>query len=331
MLLRFVPVSHSVKELVDETGVSNIHSLRLLNATAMDNPEAYKNKDELERLYRIHQKEDLRAQTEYIKRIEAIGIVINKKLTRQLDTVVHEESGPSDYSGEESNDDEDEAISIAASDAISKLAGSSSTSAPKSKATPPLAMRTRGKIRNPEPQKAQSQQPSKATPSKIQATRRGSTLKSKQPSILDQGRSTSPQNPPQRTAPGPIRPSRAIGVSNQDSDEELSEFSTPEFTALPYYKQLKLRIAHQNAKHTQHLNQTLAQLVSSNQKMVQQLEYVTARQDTFQNFLSTHTQSAGKSLYIRPQSGQTSQSTAASLSSMPPPAPPKSIMKHSTL
>jgi len=85
----------------------------------------------------------LRTQTEYIKRIEAIGIVINKESIRQLDTVVHEESGPSDYSGEESNDDVDEAISIAASDAMSKLAGSSSTSAPKSKTTPPLAMRTR--------------------------------------------------------------------------------------------------------------------------------------------------------------------------------------------
>jgi len=82
---------------------------------------------------------------------------------------------------------------------------------------------------------------------------------------------------------------------------------------------------------TQLLNQTLAQLVSSNQKMVQQLEFVTARQDTFQNFLSTHTQSAGTSLYVRPQSVPTSQSTAASVSSTPPPAPLKSIMKYSAL
>jgi len=277
MSLHFVPVRHSVKEFVDETGISNVHGLRLLNAIAMDDPEAYKSKDELERLYRIHQKEELRTQTEYIKRIEALGIAINKESIRQLDTVVHEESEPSDSSDEESNGDMDEAMSITASEALSKLAGSSATSAPRSKTIPPLAMRTRGKIRNPEPQKVQSQQSFKATPSKTQATRRGSALKSKQPSLLDQGRSASPQNPPQRPAPGPIRPSRATVARGQESEVELSEFSTPDFKALPYYKQLKLRIAHQNAKHTQLLNQTLAQLVSSNQKMVQQLEYVTAR------------------------------------------------------
>ena len=35
-----VPASHSVKEFVDETGVTSKHGLRLLNAIAMDDPEA---------------------------------------------------------------------------------------------------------------------------------------------------------------------------------------------------------------------------------------------------------------------------------------------------
>jgi len=56
MAQHLTPASHSVKEFVDETGITSIHGLRLLNAIAMDDPDAYKNRQELERLYRNHQK-----------------------------------------------------------------------------------------------------------------------------------------------------------------------------------------------------------------------------------------------------------------------------------
>jgi len=208
--------------------------------------------------------------------------MVQQEPMRRFATAVHEDTDPSEESEGDSEDDVDEAMSIAPSDALSKMAGSSNTPTRKIQITPPLALRTRGKTRAPETKKPTSQATPRLSTSKPPSTQKGTTIKGKIPSLLERGRSSSPQPATQRPAPGPIRTSRPVGPAAHDSDVELSEFQTTEFRNLPYYKQLKLRIAHQNARHTQLLNQTLAQLVSSNQKMTQQLEYVTARQDTFQ-------------------------------------------------
>ena len=192
--------------------------------------------------------------------------MVQQEPMRRFATAVHEDTDPSEESEGDSEDDVDEAMSIAPSDALSKMAGSSNTPTRKIQITPPLALRTRGKTRAPETKKPTSQATPRLSTSKPPSTQKGTTIKGKIPSLLERGRSSSPQPATQRPAPGPIRTSRPVGPAAHDSDVELSEFQTTEFRNLPYYKQLKLRIAHQNARHAQLLNQTLAQLVSSNQK-----------------------------------------------------------------
>jgi len=264
MSQHITPASHSVKEFVDETGVTRIHGLRLLNAIAMDDPDAYKSKQE--RLYRIHQKTDLKTQKEYIEDVENRGKFLQRESTRRLATVIYEDKDPSNCSDDGSEDEVDEAMSITASETLSKLAGSSDVAGGKTQTTPPLALRTRGKAKVSEPLKKLTQPTSKSTPVKLQPSRKGSLIKQKQPLLSDKSCSSSPQTAALKSAPGPMRQTRPVGPASQESYVELSEFSTPDFTALPYYKQLKLRLAHQNARHTQLLNQTLAQLVSTNQK-----------------------------------------------------------------
>jgi len=135
--------------------------------------------------------------------VENRGKFLQQESFRRLATVIHEDTDPCGCSGEESEEDVDEAMSIAASDVLSKIAGSSSATSGKVQITPLVALRTRGKAKALEPLKKQPQVTSKSTPVKPQTIRRGSTLKPKQTSLLDKSRSSSPQTVTQRPAPGP--------------------------------------------------------------------------------------------------------------------------------
>ena len=120
MSQHIIPASHSVKDFIDNSGITSVHGMKLLNAIAMDDPDAYKDKKELERLYRDHQKTDLKTQLEYIASVDERARLLKRRSPRRLATAIHEETDSSATAEDGSEAEAEDAISIAANDTLSK-------------------------------------------------------------------------------------------------------------------------------------------------------------------------------------------------------------------
>ena len=192
MTQHVVPASPSVKEFIDEIGLTSYHGKRLLNAIAMDDPEAYKSKSALERLFRERQKTDLNSQINFVSEAEARMSQTCKRSPRRLTTTVHEESDPFVSASEGSDDDINDAVSIAATYTLSKTAGSSGVTRKPAQNTPPLSSRTRGRSKVADATQKRTQSIPKPNPQKPQVSKRAQSTTSKQSSLLEQRWGSSP-------------------------------------------------------------------------------------------------------------------------------------------